>query len=314
MTRHNLLLCFDAFGTLFNPKGSVVQQYAEVARKCGLSSFTDNELQIRLMQAIKDERRRNPNYGKATGLGATKWWTNVRSRHHLFNYRHALTRPKIIHETFQPFIPDQALPPKLVPALLHRFASKEGYDAAPGLVPALRALRRSKSTQKFDKLVIGVITNSDDRVPSILSSLGLNVSPARYGSSLPPATSQSDIDFHCMSYDVGVEKPDKRIFKAAEEMLSQITGQNSMELSSWDKIYVGDEYAKDVVGAANAGWNSVLLGADEMAGEETVSVQSCPSQSLREAFADQAALRAKSIQAVVSWLLGEDLKDSKQAE
>lgn len=73
----NLLLCFDAFGTLFSPKCSVAQQYAEIARECGITSFSDLELERRLLDAIKEERKQNPNYGKATGLGATGWWTNV---------------------------------------------------------------------------------------------------------------------------------------------------------------------------------------------------------------------------------------------
>lgn len=73
----NLLLSFDAFGTLFSPKGGVAHQYAEVARQCDVTGFSDKELQSRLLEAIKDERKKNPNYGKATGLGATQWWTNV---------------------------------------------------------------------------------------------------------------------------------------------------------------------------------------------------------------------------------------------
>jgi hypothetical protein len=76
-TKPNLLLCFDAFGTLFSPKSSVALQYAEIARQCGITTFRDNELQSHLFAAIKEERETNPNYGKATGLGATGWWTNV---------------------------------------------------------------------------------------------------------------------------------------------------------------------------------------------------------------------------------------------
>jgi len=79
MARPHLLLCFDAFGTLFRPKRSVAQQYAEVARQCGVTGFSDSELEASLKLAFKDEAKRNPNYGRATGLGATKWWTNVRS-------------------------------------------------------------------------------------------------------------------------------------------------------------------------------------------------------------------------------------------
>lgn len=75
--KRNLLLCFDAFGTLFRPKGSVVQQYAHVARQCGITGFSEDQLATHLTAAIRHERAENPNYGKATGLGATRWWTNV---------------------------------------------------------------------------------------------------------------------------------------------------------------------------------------------------------------------------------------------
>ena len=44
MSKRNLLICFDAFGTLFTPKRPVVQQYAEVAKSLGLSGFTEDEL------------------------------------------------------------------------------------------------------------------------------------------------------------------------------------------------------------------------------------------------------------------------------
>jgi hypothetical protein len=77
MPKPNLLLCFDAFGTLFKPKGSVAQQYAEIARQCGMANITEKELQPHLGAALKAEMKQNPNYGKATGLGATRWWTNV---------------------------------------------------------------------------------------------------------------------------------------------------------------------------------------------------------------------------------------------
>lgn len=79
MSKPNLLLCFDAFGTLFKPKRPVSLQYSEVARQCGISGFSDNELQLALGTAIKYETKRHPNYGKSTGLGAAKWWTNVGS-------------------------------------------------------------------------------------------------------------------------------------------------------------------------------------------------------------------------------------------
>lgn len=77
MRKPRLLLCFDAFGTLFRPKKPVSTQYADIARGCGLSGFSDDDVARSFKDAFKEETRLNPNYGRATGLGATNWWTNV---------------------------------------------------------------------------------------------------------------------------------------------------------------------------------------------------------------------------------------------
>ncbi|EEU36446.1 uncharacterized protein NECHADRAFT_42619 [Fusarium vanettenii 77-13-4] len=276
MSKRNLLLCFDAFGTLIRPARPVVQQYAEIARQCGVTDFDDHELQSSLLAAIKKEAAKNPNYGKATGLGATKWWTNV------------------IHNTFTPLIRNnQPLPKELAPALLHRFATKDGYDTEPNLVSALKALRRQKSQLHFDDVVIGVVTNSDDRIPSILSSLGQDY----------------DIDFHCMSYDVGVEKPDKFIFNAAEMMLAEIIAMRNgkspaearADIESWQKVHVGDEHAKDVVGAANAGWKSVLLDGEEEAAT-IPRLEDHPNQTLEKLYKDKDVVTVDSLQNLIAWL------------
>jgi hypothetical protein len=197
---------------------------------------------------------------------------------------------------------------------MHRFSSSEGYESQRDLVPAIKALRQRISRQGVDEIVIGVVTNSDDRVPSILSSFGLNVSPLRYGS--PVETSallekQYDIDFHCMSYDVGVEKPDRQIFNAAELMLSRIITSRhgkpptETELKSWQKVYVGDEFAKDVVGATNAGWNPVLLDADGNS-TEIASLEDCPPQTLQDLFIEHDVVRVGSIRGLVTWLTGSE--------
>ena len=45
MSRRNLLICFDAFGTLFKPKRPIAEQYGEVARSVGLRGFSDEDVQ-----------------------------------------------------------------------------------------------------------------------------------------------------------------------------------------------------------------------------------------------------------------------------
>jgi hypothetical protein len=42
--KRNLLLAFDAFGTLFTPRQSIAVQYGNVARRHGLVGFTDDDV------------------------------------------------------------------------------------------------------------------------------------------------------------------------------------------------------------------------------------------------------------------------------
>lgn len=228
---------------------------------------------------------------------------------------------QVIHNTFTPLSKDgQALPTDLAPKLLHRFASKEGYDVERGLVSTLRTLKQQQGSpdgRRFDKIVIGVVTNSDDRVPGILSSFGLNVSPMRYGTQIDDTAALSrtdyDIDFHCMSYDVGVEKPDKKIFDSAEHTLPQVlaaqTGKSLAETEAdietcfWAKVYVGDEYGKDGVGARDAGWEPVLLDTDGAFGDLLPKLPVTNDRKTRFfSFVGHDVAKVASIRELVKWL------------
>lgn len=78
--KKNLLLAFDAFGTLFYPKEPVTKQYARFADAHGIRcSRSDISIRDTFKSAYKYESSLNPNYGKATGLGAEKWWASVRA-------------------------------------------------------------------------------------------------------------------------------------------------------------------------------------------------------------------------------------------
>ena len=114
-------------------------------------------------------------------------------------------------------------------------------------------------------LCVGIITNSDDRVLSILSSLGLSVNPRRYGtntssteSGVPVSANKnetSNIDFLTLSYDVGFEKPSRGIFDAAKQL-------GNLGMSHDDRIryiHVGDDLDKDLNGAQQAQWEGLLL-------------------------------------------------------
>jgi putative hydrolase of the HAD superfamily len=99
--------------------------------------------------------------------------------------------------------------------------------ADPEAEPAL-ALARSAG------LSAGVISNSNGAIRAILDGLGLT----------------RHLDFVLDSSEVGVEKPDPRIFRLALERAG---------VPAAEAVYVGDLYSVDVLGARAAGLGAVLL-------------------------------------------------------
>lgn len=77
MSKKNLLLCLDAFGTLFKPRYPIAQQYGDVARQLGLTDITDDAVEASFKKAYKAESKEHPNFGKAVGMDSEGWWTNV---------------------------------------------------------------------------------------------------------------------------------------------------------------------------------------------------------------------------------------------
>ncbi len=99
--------------------------------------------------------------------------------------------------------------------------------AEPGAAAALALARRAG-------LRTGVISNSNGSVRAILTELGLD----------------AHVDFVLDSSEVGVEKPDPRIFHLALARAGVTAGEAA---------YVGDLYSVDVLGARRAGLDAILL-------------------------------------------------------
>jgi hypothetical protein len=136
-------------------------------------------------------------------------------------------------------------------------------------------------TWPWDKTIVSIITNSDSRVPSILESFGgLSIAARRFHTPTKdyqrpsPISSDEDISFTILSYDVGHEKPSPQIFHAAEQMLRRMlheqasSSSNYGEIDSYEKLHVGDSLEKDYHGAEKAGWGRVLLQRDPADGEK----------------------------------------------
>lgn len=129
-----------------------------------------------------------------------------------------------------------------------------------------------------------------------------------------------------MSYDVGAEKPDSKIFNAAERIGQEIMEGRKMQNpphvrrkddeDQWVKVYVGDDFTNDVVGARDAGWNSVFVGEfddkrargagvilEELSGKRMMKKRAEEVFLPVEGDAKPVCLRAGSVEEFLEWLV-----------
>ncbi|KAJ5692413.1 hypothetical protein N7462_001836 [Penicillium macrosclerotiorum] len=297
-----LLLTLDAFETLFHPRPPVPEQYATTAHRFGLSRtvVTPERVKAAFKDVYRAQAKLHPNYGRADVLrgrygGPKQWWEEV--------IRGSFAKVLAADGARQPTAPKLQddkyvdLPPGLVNALLDRFAGAGGYTLYDDVVPFFARMRelRTTSTKPFDRVVIGVISNSDDRVPDVLKALGLRVGDMRADQDLSSmelpgfeergasvhsvrlqeigaksqTSSDADLDLVITSYEAGEEKPNRVIFDVARRqarLLAQAeahthgsTPVGIEDMDDWICVHVGDDYEKDYLAAMDAGWQSYFL-------------------------------------------------------
>lgn len=160
------------------------------------------------------------------------------------------------------------MPEALHSDLWDLFGTKRGYELFPDARAFFQSIIRIKEMRVFPCFTTGIISNSDDRVPSVLSSLGLSISTKRHGtavtSEMDCRNGAFDIDFIAMSYDVGFSKPASEIFDAA----LQLSGQKVS--AETQLIHVGDDIDQDCNGAVNAGWQAIILESRRSEGRAAV--------------------------------------------
>jgi len=184
---------------------------------------------------------------------------------------------------------DTELPAGFVEALINLFAGAEGYTLYDDVAPFFARMRELKAAplqKRFDQVIVGIVSNSDDRVPAVLKALGLRVGDLRADQDLSSgelpgfeqrkvrdsdsgqnSRSDVDLDFVITSYEAGEEKPNRLIFDVAERQ-ARLLVPSGIGSGSWTRVHVGDDYGKDYRGALAAGWQSYLLRRGGADGEE----------------------------------------------
>lgn len=295
MRPRSLLITLDAFDTLFHPRLPVPQQYAQTAHAFGLSPslVTSESLQPAFKAAFKAHAKQHPNYGRDLAVrgqygGPRQWWAEVIEG----SFARVLGLAQDRNVSNQ-------LPQGLVQRLLDRFASSEGYALYPD-VPEFMARMRDVKTQltqrqapknnyafgSFERVVVGVVSNSDDRISTVLESLGLSVGDMRadqdvssmrlpgFEERAPTEDSGcgkqlNDLDLVITSYDAGAEKPSRVIFDVAKRQAMRLAG--SEDESDWVCVHAGDDYDKDFQAAMDAGWEGFYIPRE---GTEKATVRS----------------------------------------
>ncbi|ETW01108.1 hypothetical protein H310_06723 [Aphanomyces invadans] len=209
----------DATGTLFRPRNCVASVYMDhflAIMPPLIRPVSEDAVSIKAFgQAFKTHLAASPNFGMdGQSETAKPWWGRV-----IFD-----TFPADM-QTHMKAHPEPAT--QLIDALYTYYACGDAWEVYPDVRPALDALHA-------ENVSIGVISNFDNRLHSILRDLDLD----------------SRVDFVLTSWDHRVMKPDPSIFHEAARRL---------HCRPADLLHVGDDVRNDYVGAVAAGCSASLL-------------------------------------------------------
>lgn len=262
-----LLLTLDAFDTLYTPLRPVAEQYTDVARELGYK-VDEQQVQELFRNAYKSASKEFPNCGSGA-MGYRKWWGEV------------------IERTFESIRPASKEWPDqiLKDTLFRRFSTREGYRMFPDARQLLALIGTSWQARLWPpkRTMLGIISNSDPRVRTILKSFDLESAPQKPSMYPPrfaprhrnhePQFGDAEFAFSTLSYECGYEKPSPSIFNRALKdarrtfngmpIIDRLTRSGKDVLRNIDEefhhMHVGDSLEKDIVPALSVGWDAVLL-------------------------------------------------------
>jgi len=191
---------FDAAETLFTTRGSVGQIYASVAREYG-SNADPEDIQAAFAWHFRGS-------GPVSIDDQKRWWRDI-------VYRVFSDVGMVENED------------EFFNNVYDKFRDSQGWILFPETLDVLKEL-------KSLGLKLGIISNFDTRVYSVLDSLGI----------------RHFFDAVTTSSEAGYSKPDPRIFDAAV---------GALQLPPWEILLVGDSPSDDVEPALHAGLAAILI-------------------------------------------------------
>ena len=210
--RSRFKLCtFDVTNTLLKFKLPVGEQYAKVGRIYGVDR-EPAQITSAFLHHWKEMNAKFPNFGCSQGLSSKEWWGN------LVKKTFSIEGEKISHKQLD----------CISNHLYDIYKNNVCWELVPGALTLLKLLREKGIT-------VGVISNFDERLESVLCSYDL----------------YPYFNFVLASFIVQVAKPERKIFDLALNYVPCI--------QSLDALHIGDDYKLDYEAAKNAGWNALLV-------------------------------------------------------
>jgi len=215
------LVLFDAVATLIKPRRPIATQYSEIFGPFFV--LKEEDIKSSFKTALRGLQDKKPVYSHVEGVQG--WWGEV-------------IRQTALGAGADPIVVDESLP-VIVPQLMARFSSKEGYELYDDVLPALRELQRMK-------IQAGVTSNADSRVRAALESLEIL-------HLLKPCI---------LSEEEGCAKPSSEIWTRS------IAKSGIQTVRPREVVHIGDELKCDYYGATAAGLHALLLRRPGLLGAE----------------------------------------------
>src|SRR5215831_17417900 len=190
---------FDAAETLFTTRGSDGEIYAGVARKYG-SQASSEDVQAAFLNNFRA--------GPVTTADQKRWWRDLVYR---------VFSQVGMFENFDKFFDE----------VYDRFRDSQGWVLFPETLGVLEQLKQWH-------LKLGIISNFDSRIYSVLDSLGI----------------RQFFDAVVLSSETGYCKPDPEIF---------VAGSSAIGVDPSEALFVGDSPHDDVEAAIRAGFSAILI-------------------------------------------------------
>ncbi|OCH88267.1 HAD hydrolase subfamily IA REG-2-like protein [Obba rivulosa] len=211
------LVLFDALHTIVTPRLPIYVQYSQTFEPY-LGRLDPVQLRTSFKTALKQLQAEKPVYVS----GAPGWWGEVIKRTALGAGADTEAVDKSLEE--------------IVPRLLQRFSSREGYKLFDDTLPTLQHLKKLN-------IRTGLISNTDARMRAVLEDLEV----------------LSLLDPVLLSEEEGVEKPSRELYLRACTRAG---------VKPEETLHVGDEMGADYYGARASGISALLIRRPGPDGEE----------------------------------------------